>query len=93
MDTDTHNFFANKHYFSHIYPMNSKRKAGDALRLFFQEFGVSEQLIFDSSKEQYGKGIQFMKQIQCHNIDYHILEPDLHNKNLVEGVIGELCWK
>ena len=59
--------------------MDSKRKAGDALGLFCQEFGVPEQLTFDSSKEQCGKGTQFMKQIRRHDINYHILEPDLHN--------------
>ena len=44
--------FANKAYFSRIYPMDSKRKAGDALRLFCQKFGVTERLTFDGSKEQ-----------------------------------------
>ena len=42
--------FANKSYFSRIYPMDSKRKAGDSLRLFCQEFGVPEKLLFDGSK-------------------------------------------
>ena len=43
--------FANKGYFARIYPMDSKKKAGDALRLFCQEFGVPERLTFDGSKE------------------------------------------
>ena len=43
--------FANKSYFSHIYPMDSKMKAGNTLRLFYQEFIVPERLTFDSSKE------------------------------------------
>ena len=85
--------FTNKYYFSRIYPMDSKRKAGDALRLFCQEFGVPERLTFDGSKEQCGKGTQFMKQIRRHDIDYHISEPDLHNQNPVEGVIRELRRK
>ena len=85
--------FANKSYFSRIYPMDSKKKAGDALRLFCQEFGVPEKLTFDGSKEQSMKGTQFMKQVRTHNIDYHISEPDLHNQNPVEGVIGELRRK
>ena len=42
--------FANKAFFSRIYPMDSKRKAGDALRMFCQEFGVPERLTFDGSK-------------------------------------------
>ena len=85
--------FANKSYFSRIYPMDSKRKAGEALRLFCQEFGVPEKLTFDGSKEQTGKGTQFMKQIRRHDIDYHVSEPDLHNQNPVEGVIRELRRK
>ena len=85
--------FANKGYFSRIYPMNSKKKAGDALRLFCQEFGVPERLTFDGSKEQSEPGTEFMKQIRNHNIDYHISEADLHNQNPVEGVIRELRRK
>ena len=53
--------FANKAYFSRIYPMDSKRKAGDALRLLCQEFGVPESLTFDGSKEQGQSGTEFMK--------------------------------
>ena len=73
--------------------MDSKKKAGDALRLFCQEFGVPERLTFDGSKEQSMKGTEFMKQIRLHGIDYHISEPNLHNQNPVEGVIRELRRK
>ena len=82
--------FTNKSYFSRIYPMDSKKKTRDALRLFCQEFGVPEKLQFDGSKEQTAKGTTFMKQIRRHDIDYHISEADLHNQNPVEGVIREL---
>ena len=85
--------FANKSYFSRIYPMSSKKQAGDSLRLFCQEFGVPERLTFDGSKEQTGKHTEFMKQIRTHDIDYHISEPDLHNQNPVEGTIRELRRK
>ena len=85
--------FANKAYFSQIYPMDSKGKAGNALRLFCQEFGVPETLTFDGSQEQNGKNTQFMKQIRSHNIDFHVSEPNLHNQNPVEGVIRELRRK
>ncbi len=54
--------FANKAYFSRIYPMDSKKKAGDALRLFCQEFGIPERLTFDGSKEQSKPSTKFMKQ-------------------------------
>ena len=49
--------FANKVLLSRIYPMDSKKKAVDALRLFFQEFGTPERLTFDGSKEQINPGI------------------------------------
>ena len=42
--------FANTSYFAKIYPMDSKSKAGDALKVFCQEFGVPEKLTFDGSK-------------------------------------------
>ena len=60
---------------------------GDALRLFFQEFGVPDRLTFDGSKQQSKPGTEFMKHIRTHSIDYHISEADIHNKNQAEGVI------
>ena len=42
--------FANKDYFQRIYPMDSKKKAGDALRLFCQAFGVPEKLILNPAE-------------------------------------------
>ena len=85
--------FANKAYFAKLYPMDSKSKAGDALNLFCQEFGVPEKLIFDGSKEQTSKGTTFMREIKKQGIDYHISEPDHHNQNPVEGVIREIRRK
>jgi len=82
--------FANKAYISNVYPMDSKSKAGDALRLFCQEFGVPAKLTFDGSKEQGQPGTEFMRQIHMHNINYHVPESDLHNQNPVEGIIREL---
>ena len=85
--------FANKGYFSKIYPMDRKKQAGQALREFCQEFGIPEHLTFDGSKEQTMKGTEFMKQIRTHGISYQIAEPDLHNQNPVEGSIRELRRK
>ena len=85
--------FANKSYFAKIYPMDSKRKAGDALKLFCQEFGVPEKLTFDGSKEQGSKDTTFMKEVRKNGIDWHISEADLHNQNPVEGVIREIRRK
>ena len=85
--------FANKGYFAHIYPMDSKSKAGDALRLFCAEFGVPDRLVFDGSKEQTGKNTEFMKQIRKNNIDFHVAEAERHNQNPAEGVIREIRKK
>ena len=85
--------FANKQYFAKFYPMDSKSKAGEALKLFCKEFGVPEKLVFDGSKEQNMKGTEFMKQVRQHNIDYHTSEPHYHNQNPVEGCIRELRRK
>ena len=85
--------FANSKYFSRIYPMDSKSKAGDALKTFCQEFGIPHKLTFDGSKEQVKKGVTFMKTVKHYNIDYHIIEPDLHNQNPAEGVIREIRKK
>ena len=73
--------------------MDSKAKAGDALRIFCSEFGVPKKLIFDGSKEQTGKGTEFMKQIRKNDIDYHVTEPERHNQNPAEGVIREIRRK
>ena len=85
--------FTNKNYFARIYPLDTKGKAGDALRLFCQEFGVPEKLVMDGSREQTGKKTEFMKQVRKHNINYHITEPNSPNQNPCEGNIGELRRK
>ena len=82
--------FANKKFFAKLYPMDTKSKAGDALKLFCSEFGVPEKLIMDGSKEQTGKHTTFMKKVRSEGIEYHIIEPGMHNQNPVEGVIGQI---
>ncbi len=64
--------FANMGYSSKRYPKDSKRKTGQALREFCNEYGVSEHSTFDGSKEQCMPGTEFMKQIRTNNIDYHM---------------------
>ena len=85
--------FANERYFSKIYPMDTKSKAGDALKVFCREFGVPFDLTFDGSKEQCNKNTTFMKQIRKCGIKYHVSEPNVHNQNPVEGVIREIRRK
>ena len=42
--------FSNKSYFAKVYPMDSKKKSVDALKLFCQEFDVPEKLTVDGYK-------------------------------------------
>ena len=48
--------FSNKSYFLKVYPMENKKEAGDALKIFCREFGIPKNLISDGSKKQTGKG-------------------------------------
>ena len=61
--------------------MDTKRKAGNELRPFCQEFGVTDKLTFDVSKEQGQRKTEFMKQIRKNNIDFHVIEPGRHSQN------------
>ena len=85
--------FANSQYYAKIYPMDSKSRAGDALKIFCREFGVPDHLTFDGSGEQNGKNTTFMQQIKKHNITHHTTEPNLHQQNPAEGVIREVRRK
>ena len=67
--------------------MDSKGKAGEALRIIFQEFSVPDKLTFDGSQENNGKQTEFMHKIRRNDIDYHVIEPEHHNNNPAEGVI------
>ena len=73
--------------------MDREGKAGDALKVFCREFGIPDNLTFDGSKEQGGKNTEFMKQINKHNIDYHVAELDHHKQNSAEGKIHEVRRK
>ena len=79
--------FANHTYFVAIYPMDRKGKSGEALRVFYQEFGVPERLTMDGAKEKIGSNSEFMHQIRKNGIDFHVIEPERHNQNPAEGVI------
>ena len=58
--------FANENYFAVFYPMDSKAKAGDALRTFCSEYGVPEKLVHDGAKEMCGKHTHFQTLIRKH---------------------------
>ncbi len=85
--------YANGAYFATFYPMDSKSKAGDSLRVFCREFGVPEVLRHDGAGEMTGKNTEFRKMVRKYNIKTHISEPDLHNQSPAEGVVREVRKK
>ena len=85
--------FANKELFVTAYPTESKKLCGKALKTFCKEFGAPERLTFDGAKEQVKSGTDFMKVIREFEIIPHVIEPDRHNQNRVEGVIREVRKK
>ena len=84
---------SNENYFARVYPMDTKKKAGQALKEFCHEFGIPFHLTFDGSKEQTKRGTEFMKTVRHYGIEHHISEPNMHNQNPVEGVIREIRKK
>jgi hypothetical protein len=82
--------FANKGFFTVVYPMQSKADAGKALKSIIDEYGIPEMQIFDNSKEQSGASTEFMGTVKKYDIDYRLSEPYCPNQNAAEGVIREL---
>jgi hypothetical protein len=79
--------FANENYFAVFYPMDSKAKAGDTLRIFCQEYGVPERLVHD------GKKTEFQSQVSKHDIITRCSEPNLRNQSPAKGVVREVRRK
>ena len=84
--------FTTDFHFSAVYPIESKEYARDALKQYIADFGVSDKIICDGSKEQTKQGTTFMEQVRKHHINIHTIEPNRHHQSKVEGVIREL-WK
>jgi len=82
--------FANERYFATFYPMDSKAKAGNALRTFCREFGIPESLRSDQAPEMCGRKTEFQKQIRQHDIKHHVAEANMHNQSPAEGVAREI---
>ena len=85
--------FANNAYFAAIYPMDTKKKVGEALRIFCKEFGVPERLTMDGAPDQVGQNSAFMKELRKQGINFQVIEPERHNHNHVEGIIREVRRK
>ena len=56
--------FVNTVYFAAIYPIDTKKKFGEALCVFFQGVGVTERLTMDEAPYQIGWNSAFMKEVQ-----------------------------
>jgi hypothetical protein len=85
--------FANGSFFAKVYPMATKGLAGQALKEFIMELGVPNKLTIDGSKEQNGKGTEFMKTCRQHDIRVTRTEAERSNQNPAEGVICEVRRK
>ena len=46
--------FATSDFFATVYPMDTKAKAGDALKEFITDFGVPDKVVMDGASEQRG---------------------------------------
>ena len=55
--------FAKNAYFAAIYPMDTKNKVGEALRVFCQEFGVPKRLTIDGEPYQVGQNSLFVREV------------------------------
>ena len=67
--------------------MDTKKKVGEALRVFCQEFGVPERLTMDGVPDQVDRNSAFMKEVQKHGVYFQVIEPERHNQNPAEGII------
>ena len=85
--------FANKDYFFTANLTESKKLCRKALNTFCKKFGVPEKLTFYGTKEQVKSGIYFIKVILEYEIIPHVIEPDKHNQNRVEGFIRDVRKK
>ena len=65
--------FANRGFFTHIYPMDTKRKAGDTLHTFCQEFGVPWHVDIWCIKGARVEKDRVHETNQENDIDFHVL--------------------
>ena len=79
--------FANTTYFDPIYPTDTKKKVGEALRFFCPEFGFTERLTIDGAPDQVGRNSAFMKEVQKQRFYFQVIKPERHNQNTSEVII------
>ena len=85
--------FANESYYAVFYPMDSRSKAGDSLRLFCRNVGIPDFLRFDGAKEMCEKGCEFQRQVRKNDIRTHVSEAYRPNQSPAEGVVREIKKK
>ena len=73
--------------------MEKNSLSGQVLRKLIADFGVTDRLFCDGSKDHTAKGTDFIKEVQKNGIDLHVTKPGRHNQSKVEGVIREMCKK
>ena len=78
---------ANNAYFADIYPMDTKKKVGEALRVFCQSFVFPELLTMDGAPDQLGQNSAFIKEVRKQGIDFQVIKSERHNQNPAEGII------
>jgi len=64
-----------KGHFTHVFPMNSKLSAGDALTHFVEEIGIPETVVVDNAGEQIGDNTEFIKTCNLYKIRQRQTEP------------------
>ena len=72
--------------------MDAKKKFGEALRVFWQEFWFPERFAMDGAPDQVGRNSAIMKEVRKQGIDFQVIKPERHNQNTSEGIIQEI-WR
>ena len=73
--------------FMYVYPMSSKREAGESLDQFVNDVGIPNQLVYDGAGEQVGRRSQFDKSVRHYKINNHLIEPFSPWQNRAESGI------
>ena len=85
--------FGNKDVFAAAYLIEKKSNCHAALKQFISDYGASDVMITDSSKEQTGVGIEFQSTLRKNNIASKQTQAHRPNQNPAETVIRELHKK
>ena len=79
--------FANDSLFTAVYPLRSKKQAGQAFSEFIHEFGAPAKLIMDNAGKQTGHDTDTMKNIRQHQVRHRQIKPQRYNHNKAEMAI------